>query len=162
MIGMLEWWIVGTGAHARKVAQAVLAARQAVVGFADEDPRARSPLEGVPVRKVENLPPPTTGTAVFVAIGRADVRRRLMERLALAGWALPAVVHPRAWVAPDAHLHEGVFVAAQAAVESASVLGRGSIVDSGAVVDHDAALADFSHLGPGQVLAVGLRLEAGP
>lgn len=158
----MDWWIVGTGGHARKVAQAVLAAGHRIVGFADEDPRARSPLEGVPVLVVERMPPPTSGAAVFVAIGRAEVRRRLMERLAIAGWTLPAVVHPRAWVAPDARVREGVFVAAQAAVESASLLGRGSIVDSGAVVDHDAEVGDFAHLRPAQVVAVGMRLEAAP
>jgi PglD N-terminal domain len=143
---MLAWWVVGTGMHARKVAQAIEAAGGRVLGFADEAPGTAPPLPGRPLLAPQALPVPEPGSGVFVAIGNAPTRQRLMDSLAAGGWLLPALVHPRAWVAPDARLEEGVFIAAGAVVETACHIGRGAIVDIGALVDHETRIAAFAHL----------------
>ena len=156
----MAWWIVGTGGYARKAFQAITARGEAVLGFLDESPNATSPTPGIPVCLPGAWPSPRDGERSFVAIGRADVRRRLMDRLAAEGWALPPLVHPRAWVAPDAVLGGGVFVGAQAAIESAARIGRGCIVDTGVVIDHDARLDDFVHLRPGAVVRPGEHLAS--
>jgi hypothetical protein len=148
-------WIFGTGAHARKVYHAAQGAGWRVAGFADERSGASAPVTGLPVIDVQALAAMPAGLAVFVAIGRPDVRERLMDLLAAQGVRLPAIVHARASVAPDAVLAAGVLVAAAAVVESGSRLGRGAIVDIGVVVDHDAEVAPFSHLLPGTVLPAG-------
>lgn len=154
---MLAWWVVGTGMHARKVAQAIEAAGGRVLGFADETAGATAPLPDRPVLRPDELPPPEPGAGVFVAIGHAPTRQRLMDSLAACGWQLPALAHPRAWVAPDARLEEGVFVAAGAVVETACHIGRGAIIDIGALVDHESRIASFAHLrSPG---AVGPRAQ---
>jgi len=147
--------IYGAGAHARKVCHAWRLAGGKVEAFVDDAPAAASPVPGVELRPASSLPEPRAGLAIFVAIGRADARRRLVDLLAGRGWQLPAIVHPRACVAPDARLDDGVFVAAGAVVESAAQIGRGAIVDIGALVDHDARVAAFAHLRAGMVCAAG-------
>jgi UDP-3-O-[3-hydroxymyristoyl] glucosamine N-acyltransferase len=159
---MMEWYIVGTGAHARKVYHAVLARGESVIGFVDEDPRARAPIEGMHVCMPSALAAPVPGRAMVVAIGNAEVRRRLMHQLQTAGWPLPPLIHPSAWVAPGARLGPGVFVAAQAAVESGSEIERGAIVDLGVLVDHDARVGEFVHLRPGHVLQAGENARRNP
>jgi len=151
-----SWTVFGTGAHARKAAHCALGAGQGVTAFVDEDAAATSPLPGVPVLPAANWATAAgKGGALFVAIGRADVRRRLMDDAAARGWSLPPLLHPLASVAPDAVLGEGVLVAAGAVVESGARIGRGAIVDIGVLVDHDAVVADFCHLRPGQVCPAG-------
>ena len=140
------WWLMGTGMHARKVAQALLAQGQTIAGFIDEAPRAVSPLPGLPVVSLQALPAANDGGSAFVAIGNEAARRRLMNTLQQRGWRLPAVVHPRAWVAPDAVLEEGVFVGAGAVVDAACRIGRGAIVDIGVLLDHECRVAPFVHL----------------
>ena len=143
--------IFGTGAHARKAYHCWTLAGGTVTAFADENPAATSPVPGVavvPAIELEVSPP--TGQ-MFVAIGRAEVRQRLMDRYAQSGWQFPALIHPRASVAPDARLEAGVLVAAGAVVESGTQVGRGAIVDVGVIVDHDCRIAAFSHLRAGQV-----------
>ena len=147
--------IYGAGAHARKVCHAWMLAGGRVEAFVDDDPAAASPVPGVELRPASSRAEPRAGVALFVAIGRADVRRRLVDLHGARGWRLPAVVHPRACVAPDARLDEGVFVAAGAVVESAAHIGQGAIVDIGALVDHDARVAAFAHLRAGTVCAAG-------
>lgn len=149
------WTIFGTGAHARKVAHCALRAGDTLRAFVDEDAAAVSPLPGVPVSSAAAWRAGPCDGALFVAIGRADVRRRLMDEARAQGWQLPALQHPMASVAPDAQLGEGVLVAAGAVVESGARIGRGAIIDIGVLVDHDCVVADFCHLRPGQVCPPG-------
>ena len=147
--------IYGAGAHARKVCHAWTLAGGRVEAFVDDDPAAVSPVPGVALRPANSLETMLANTALFVAIGRAQERRRLVELYARRGWRLPVVVHPRACIAPDARLDEAVFVGAGAVVESAAHVGRGAIVDIGALVDHDARVGAFAHLRAGAVCAAG-------
>ena len=154
-----RWTIFGTGAHARKVCHAARRAGDVVAAFADENPAATSPVPGVAVLAATAWEQAVPGD-LFVAIGRADVRQRLMDRAAAAGWQLPPLVHPTASVAPDAMLGEGVFVAAGAVIESGARIGRGCIIDIGVLVDHDVEVAPYTHLRPGQVCPAGTRWPA--
>ena len=144
-------FIFGCGAHARKVFHCAVAAGYQVVAFVDENHAASSPVPTVQLIFAEDLSGMVDGGSIFVAIGRADVRKRLMDRFATEGWMLPPLVHPGAWVAPDVQLGEGVLVAAGAVVESLSIIGRGSIVDIGVIVDHDCQIDEFSHIKPGYI-----------
>jgi len=147
--------IYGAGAHARKVCQAWTLAGGRVEAFIDDNPLAVSPVPGIELRALAALERPPAGAALFVAIGNAEARRRLVELHARQGWKLPVVVHPRASIAPDAQLDEGVFVGAGAVIESAARIGRGAIVDIGALVDHDARVEAFAHLRAGTVCTAG-------
>jgi len=146
-------YIFGTGGHARKVFHYAAALGYEVAGFVDENSAAEAPVPGVSVFCAKYLRSPAKGEYMFVAIGNADVRKRLMDQFSSAGWELPALVHPFASVAPDALLEAGVLVAAGAVVETAAVVGRGTIVDIGVMVDHECQIGPFCHLKPGEVLA---------
>ncbi len=157
---MKRLFIFGTGAHARKVYHCATGSGYQVVAFVDENPAANAPMPGERVLDADVLPEPAADDCMFVAIGRSDVRRRLMDRLAEQGWGLPALVHTAAWVAPDAQLGAGVLVAAGAVVETAAVIGRGAIVDIGVLVDHECDVGAFCHLRPGEVLGPRTRVAA--
>jgi sugar O-acyltransferase (sialic acid O-acetyltransferase NeuD family) len=149
---MKRLFIYGCGAHARKVAHYARACGFELVAFVDENPGARAPLPHIALRQAASLDAPGEDDAMFVAIGDPAVRRRLMDRLAAANWALPALVHPSAVVAPDAVIGAGALIAAAAVVETATVIGRGAIVDIGVLVDHECEIGEFCHLRPGEVL----------
>jgi|CXWL01.1.fsa_nt_gi hypothetical protein len=144
-------FIFGTGAHARKVYHYAVRGGWKVVAFVDEAHAAVAPIPALPVWKLADLGAPPNDAAMFIAIGRADVRLRLMDRMGEAGWKLPALVHGSAWIAPDARLGDGVLVAAGAVVESATVIERGAIVDIGVLLDHDCRVGAFCHLRAGEV-----------
>ena len=147
--------IYGAGAHARKVCHAWTLAGGRVEAFVDDDPAATSPVPGIVLQSAASLEAMASPGALFIAIGRSDTRRHLLESFAARGWQLPVVVHPRACIAPDARLEDGVFVGAGAVIESAAQVGRGAIVDIGALVDHDARIPAFAHLRAGAVCAAG-------
>ncbi len=144
-------FIFGTGSHARKVYHYAVKCGWKVVGFIDEAADAVAPIPALPVLQLGNLGAPKNDDAMFIAIGRADVRLRLMDRMAKAGWNLPTLVHVSAWVAPDAELEAGVLVAAGAVVETGAVVERGAIIDIGVLLDHECQVGAFCHLRAGEV-----------
>ena len=88
---MKRLFIFGTGAHARKVYHCAAGSGYQVAAFVDENPAAVAPLSGERLLLVDDLPEPTAGDSLFVAIGRADVRQRLMAHWGGRGWTLPAL-----------------------------------------------------------------------
>jgi sugar O-acyltransferase (sialic acid O-acetyltransferase NeuD family) len=93
-------------------------------------------------------------------IGNINVRIQVFQKLAQAGFACPAVVHPSAWVEPSANLAAGVQVFPHAYVGSEAQLGYGVIVNSGAVVSHDCRVGDYANISPGAILAG--EVQVGP
>ena len=153
--------ILGAGGHARVVAETALACGAASsISFLDDrlgvDPLSRQVL-GWPVLGPLGLSLKLGISDQFdsavVAIGHAQTRLEWVQHLHLAGYKLPTIVHPTAWVSPSAQLGPSTVVFAQAVVQAQVSIGIGAILNTGCSVDHDAQLADGVHLCPGSCLA---------
>lgn len=162
--------VLGAGGHGRSVAEAAeLSGQFEVVGFLDDAlPADTSVLNSAVLGPMANMGDHRTAVdQAIVAIGNNAVRERLMQQLALTGFALATVVHPRAIVSPSAVLSVGSAVLAGAIVGTEARLGVGAIVNCGAVVDHHATVEDYGHLGVnasmagGSVLGRSAWLQAG-
>lgn len=149
--------IFGAGGHGRVVADAALLAGDWTHVLASDRDPARCVgelLPGVAVMRPEEATP--ASTAVHVAIGNAAARER--EVATLAAGMLTTVAHPRASISVHAQVGAGCFVAAQAVVGPGARLGTSVIVNHGAVVDHDVAVGDFSHIAPLAALGGGAQV----
>ena len=102
-----------------------------------------------------------TGDQAFVAIGHAETRLKLLQRLSSAGIEIATVIHPSASVSAGAALEAGCLVAAGAVVNIVSRLGTGCIINTGATVDHDCILDAGVHICPGAHLAGDVRIGRG-
>jgi len=156
----------GATGHARVLAEFLGALDYEIVAFVDNDPNVTSFLSGVPVlrgdRALRAWRAERAGDMhALVAVGgaRGAERLELQQALAEMGFALPAVVHPRAFVAGDVKLGAGSQVLANAAVAAAADIGAGCIVNTSASVDHECRLGDGVHIGPGATLAGNVTLE---
>lgn len=81
----------------------------------------------------------------FVAIGNADVRKRIMERI---GKCI-ILVHPQAIMAEDVIIDEGSVVMAGAVINSGTKVGKGCIINTCSSVDHDCELGNYVHISVG-------------
>lgn len=149
--------IVGAGAHARRVGEALEASGWAVSAFAvtsqgDGDGSVVHPADLFPAAARQ------ANALAIVAIGDADARSELAARLEKVGVRLVTVVHPRASVAPSAVVGEGTVILPGAVVDSGARVGRGVIIDAGVVVGHDAVVGAWAHLRPGCVIAPRARV----
>jgi len=92
-------------------------------------------------------------------IGKPEVRLRVFEVLAEAGFNCPVLVHPSAWVEASAKLEGGVQVLAQSYVSSEVQIGYGSVLNAGVIVSHDCVIGKCVNLSPGAMLAGNVKVE---
>ncbi len=95
---------------------------------------------------------------IFVAIGRADARARVMAGLIKAGASLPVLIHPDAVVGQGAVIGRGTVVMAGAVINSDAQIGEGCIVNTCSSVDHDCILKDYVHVSVGAHVAGGVQI----
>jgi sugar O-acyltransferase (sialic acid O-acetyltransferase NeuD family) len=153
--------IIGAGGHGRSVAEIVLMSNEhELVGFLDDASPGLTDVWGRPVlgpiaalQEVRQ-----TAEGIIVAIGNNRLRRQLCEQAEAAGFRLVTVIHPRAIVSVRAAIGPGSAIMAGAVLGTESELGRGVIVNSGAVVDHHCRVDDFGHLGTNASMAGESRL----
>lgn len=96
--------------------------------------------------------------AACVAVGDNASRNRLGGLL--AGFALPAAVHPAALVSPSAVIGPGAVVMARAVLGCQARLERLAILNTGAIAEHDVVLEECAHAAPGSVLCGAAVLGA--
>ena len=77
----------------------------------------------------------------------------MAAKLEARGLAPLTLVHDRAWVADSAELGTEAQVLAMSAVCEEARIGRQTILNTRAPVDHDCVLGDGVHVMPGAVLA---------
>ena len=89
--------------------------------------------------------------AGVIAVGENWSRAQFLEQIQRFAPALPfaTVVHPSAQIACDVAIEDGTVIMAGAIVGSGSRIGRFSIINTNASLDHDGCLGSFASLGPG-------------
>ena len=82
----------------------------------------------------------------FVAIGNPKARRRLTEALRYNCMTPAILVHPDAYVSPNAQLQKGCCIEPLATVQTGAVVATASFIASGAVIKHDAFVGEYCHV----------------
>jgi sugar O-acyltransferase (sialic acid O-acetyltransferase NeuD family) len=153
--------VVGAGGHGRSVAEAaVLSDQFEVVGFLDDGlPIGTSVLNVVVLGSIASVSQHLAATdQAIVAIGNNALREKLLLQLNEACFEFATVIHPRAIVSPTASLGAGSAVMAGAVLGTEASLGVGTIVNCVAVVDHQAKVEDYGHLGVNASMSGGTVL----
>ena len=151
--------IIGAGGHAKVAIEAWRSGGGEVTALYDDDPAMAG-------REV--LAAPVAGTAadaiaspnvLHLAIGDNRARSRLAE--AIDDGRCPPVVHQRSWISPTASVAPGCLICAGVVVQALARIGRHTIVNSQALVEHDIAIGDFCHIAPGVRLGGAVRIGHG-
>ena len=152
--------ILGSGGHARVVADVCQMAGRTVRGFVDPARAPGSALGGVTVLGGDELlhdPAFVAEHDFLVGVGDQRLRRELCLRVRGCQGTLVSVVHPSAVVARGVRIGAGTVLVAGCVVNPGSAIGDFAIINTGATVDHDNVLADGVHVGPGVHLAGDVR-----
>lgn len=158
--------LLGAGGHARVVRALAEALGMEITGVCDPALAAGEKWHGLQVLGGDTalLAFDPVSVVLLNGVGKmpgSTSRARLQAEWALRGFAFPPLLHPAAWVAPDAKLGPGVQVMAGAVVQPGCTLAMGCIVNTRASLDHDGQLAEDVHLAPGATLCGEVRVGAG-
>ena len=141
--------IIGASGHGKVVADiAVLNGYKDIV-FLDNDPEIKT-CAGYPVLGPDTMTSELDGD-LFVAVGNAETRKRLMERDANRNF--PVLLHPSAVIAEGAEIGAGSVVMAGAVINPGARIGKGCIINTSSSVDHDCIVEDFCHVSVGAHLS---------
>lgn len=96
---------------------------------------------------------PRTGFLVAIGGNKGKDRLEIQEYLESHHLIPGLVQHPKAFVADDVKIGLGSQILASASVCANTVIGRGCIINTGAIVDHECILENGVHICPGATLA---------
>ncbi|OUO57995.1 acetyltransferase [Collinsella sp. An271] len=96
-----------------------------------------------------------------IAIGDAEVRRRIQSQLQSVGISIITLVHPSAVVAGNVRIGAGSVVMAGSVINPFASIGEGCIVNTGATIDHDCKVGDYVHVSVGAHLAGAVTVGNG-
>jgi len=141
--------IIGASGHGRVVAEIAMLIGYEDIEFLDDNKSLTScggfPVVG-PAEKAKAVK-----NDVFVAIGNADIRKRLMD--GLKEKTIPALIHPSAVVSRSVKVERGAVIMAGAVINPGTVLGEGCIINTSSSVDHDCRVGNFAHISVGAHLS---------
>lgn len=97
----------------------------------------------------------------FVALGNSELRMWWLDKLKAAGFDLPVLIHPKAYVSPSALLGEGTIVEPMAVVNTAVVVEKGGLLCAGCVVNHNAHVMACCQIDCNAVVAANATVSTG-
>ncbi len=100
----------------------------------------------------------------LVTVGQiksAEPRIALFERLQALHCELPTIVSPRAQVSRHAVIGAGTIVMHGAVVNAGARVGRNCIVNTLALIEHDVVIGDHCHIATAAVLNGGVQVGTG-
>lgn len=109
-----------------------------------------SPWPWIPIYHDSSRLADFQGLGFAVAIGGSKGREKLKlaEKMLEAGLEPLTLVHPSAYVSPEAHLGQGIQILPLAKICPKAELGDNCLINTGASVDHECRLGAGTHLAP--------------
>lgn len=137
-------YLLGAGGLGRQVSEQVRAGYDCF--FLDDVFRSEKEICGIPLIGTISdflFEDPDKACAV-VTIGDNRVRESLTKKLINAGYDIPSIVFPGAYISPFATVGRGCLIMNNALVQNGSSVGDGVILNPGVEVHHDAVVEDYS------------------
>lgn len=85
-------------------------------------------------------------------IASSEDRIHLFDLAEKAGFALPTIIAPSAYVSPHATIGEGTVIMHGATINAEVVVGRNCIINSRALVEHGSHVEDHCHVSTGAIV----------
>ena len=159
--------ILGGGGHAGVLIEILRMLDIEIIGVADPNLTKESVVHtGIPVigcdEAVINYSP---GDLLLInglgPVPKSFNREALSKKFIALGYRFLTLVHPQAYVSSSAQIRSGAQIMAGAIVQAGSRIGAMSVINTGAIVDHDCKIGEYSHLAPGAVMCGGVETGCG-
>ncbi|MBH0093524.1 acetyltransferase [Pseudoalteromonas sp. SCQQ13] len=155
-----ELAIVGASGHGKVVAD-IAEQLGFIVNFYDDAYPSKTHIEHWPIHGTcaDLIALNNTSTApndVVVAIGNNNIRQQKIQLLQQNSFNLITLIHPTAVISQYATIAQGSVVFAGAIINAFANIGVGCIVNTSAIIEHDCAIGDFTHICPNTALAGGV------
>ena len=100
-------------------------------------------------KKIKN----SVGYLVAIGGDRGNERIEIQKFLESYGLAALIAKHPTSFIADNVKIGNGSQILANSSICVGTIVGRGCIINTGAIVDHECQINDGTHICPGACLA---------
>lgn len=160
--------LLGGGGHSRVLIDLIRGCSEYdIAGVLDSQVEKGAKVSGIRVLGKDDMLTELFYTGVrdvCIAVGSIkdnSKRRMLYEKIKQIGFSVPALIHPKAVIAGDLQISEGVQIMAGAVIQTGSSIGENTIINTGAVIDHDNKIGRHVHICPGAVVSGGCVIDDG-
>lgn len=144
--------IMGFGGHSRSVADLALSCGYTELLFVDKNAQPKEHFQTH--RVVQSLDALDDQCFdAFAASGDAIKRQEQCAILEKAGLSLVSLVSPLASIAPGSVILPGSFVGHHAHIGPDAKIGRSCIINTGAIVEHESSVGNYSHVSVNATIA---------
>lgn len=147
--------IIGAGGHAKVIADIVVRSQDILLGFLDDNLEKEKKVicNYKVLGKIEEcikLKEQNNEIQFIIAIGSNLIRKKIVEKYKLNYYT---AIHPSAQIGLEVKIEEGTVVMANACINSCAKIGKHSIINTGAIIEHDNIIENFVHISPQAALA---------
>lgn len=164
-------YLIGAGGHAKVILALLEAQGRKCLGiYDDNEQRHGTTLLDVPIIGAVREMPDRCDISAVSAIGDNATRKRIAESFRNIHWAM--LRPPHSWVHGSVKIDEGSVVFAGVVIQPDTRIGKHTIINTSASVDHDCRIGDFCHIvpwchlsggvGDGDNTFVGVGVEISP
>lgn len=157
--------IVGGGGHARVLIDVLLLQSAEIIGISDPalEPGSHGPF-GLAVlgdnEAISDYPPDSVELVNGIGSTHSTLKRRQVYELFCArNYRFASIIHPSAIIAREVSVGDGVQIMAGSVIQTGTVIGCNTIINTGAKIDHDCRIGDHVHIAPGAVLSGGVVID---
>ena len=131
--------ILGAGQFGHVTKEIAEALGYEKIGFLDDHNK-------IAIGKLNDYKEFTEYEEAVIAIDDVMARMAYFEKLKLAGFKLPVLIHPSCYVSPSTDIGEGCIIEPEANIHTGCIIGRGTIVSMAANINHHTRIGDFCHI----------------
>lgn len=156
--------LIGGGGHCRSVIDSIDKSLFDDIGIVDNSIPIGEVVNGVPVIGRDNdlCKLHKQGFQyVFVSvgsIGNTKLREKLVDYSKKIGFQFINVIDSTAILSKHVKLGQGIFIGKGVIINCNSIIGSYSIINTGAIVEHECNIGQYVHIAPGSVLAGGVKI----
>ena len=145
--------LIGCGGHAKSIVDTIESqGKYEIAGFVAKENDNDFEYRGYKVIGTDEELPEIYAKGIQKAVvcigymGQGTVRQKIYDKIKQIGFELPAIIDPKAVLAKDISVGEGVFVGKCSVINSNARIGKMAIINTGAVIEHDCCVGDYTHV----------------
>ena len=139
--------IIGASGHGKVVADVATKMNcYEEIYFLDDRDEVQNCMQFSVVGKVKDVYNYLGEADIFVAIGNAEVRKRMIEDLKNNHATIPTLIHPNSIIGLNVLVGIGTVIMPGTIINPDTKIGEGCIINTSASVDHDCNLGDYTHV----------------
>ena len=159
--------LIGGGGHCKSVIDVVEQEGQfEIIGIIDKAELFGTNVLGYPVigndLDLESLAKKHAYALITIGqIKSPNQRIKLFDLAKKAGFTIPSILSPRAYVSKHAIIGDGTVVMHDALINAKATIGNNCIINSKALIEHDSVILAHCHISTNATINGGVVVESG-